>query len=292
MENIITTFRQLYYTCKEQNKKIYETAVSYEVSKGEYSESEVKFHAKKSLDAMKEAIKVGLNSTEPSPSGMSGDDCGKLQKRFNTSGSVLGKTAQKIMTYALATSEQNLRMGIIAACPTAGSCGIVPSVLIAYAEDNNISEDEQINALITAGEVGRIVSVKMALAGAVGGCQAECGVASAMASAALTQMRGGNVKQIINAAALALKNVLGLTCDPVCGLVEIPCVKRNPFLAIHSVTASELAMAGIISKIPPDEIVDAMEQTGKLMSPLLKESSQGGLAKTKTAIALEKNILK
>lgn len=292
MEHAITTFRQLYYACKDANKNIYEIALDYEASKGEYSEYSVRFQAKKSLDAMKEAIKIGLKSTEPSPSGMSGDDCHKLQERFKQSESILGLTAQKIMTYALATSEQNLRMGTIVACPTAGSCGIVPAVLVAYAEDNNISECEQINALITAGEVGRIVSNKMALAGAVGGCQAECGVAGAMASAALTQMRGGSVKQIINAVALALKNILGLTCDPVCGLVEIPCVKRNPFLAIHAVTASELAMADIISKIPIDEVVDAMEQTGKLMSPLLKESSQGGLAKTKTAIALEKNILK
>ncbi len=292
MENIISTFRQLYYTCKEQNKPIYETAIDYEVSRGEYTEYNLRLQAKKSLDAMKEAIKIGLTSTEPSPSGMSGNDCDKLQKSFKKSVSILGSTARKIMTYALATSEQNLRMGTIVACPTAGSCGIVPAVLIAFAEDNNIAEGEQINALITAGEVGRIVSNKMALAGAVGGCQAECGVASAMASAALTQMRGGNIKQIINSAALALKNVLGLTCDPVCGLVEIPCVKRNPFLAIHAVTASELAMADIISKIPVDEVVDAMEQTGKLMSPLLKESSQGGLAKTKTAIILEKNILK
>lgn len=292
MEQAITTFRQLYFACKSANKKIYEVALDFEASKGEYSEYSVRLQAKKSLDAMKNAIKSGLISTEPSPSGMSGDDCNKLQQKYKNSVSVLGATAQKMMTYALATSEQNLRMGTIVACPTAGSCGIVPSVLIAYAEDNNISECEQINALITAGEVGRLVSNKMALAGAVGGCQAECGVAAAMASAALTQMRGGSVKQIINAVALALKNILGLTCDPVCGLVEIPCVKRNSFLAIHAVTASELAMADIISKIPVDEVVDAMEQTGKLMSPLLKESSQGGLAKTKTAIALEKNILK
>ena len=241
---------------------------------------------------MKEAINEGLKSTELSPSGMSGDECNKLQKRYKETHSILGPVAEKIMIYALATSEQNLRMGTIAACPTAGSCGIVPSVLIAYAQENKISEDDEINALITAGEIGRIVSNKMSLAGAVGGCQAECGVASAMASAALTQMRGGTVKQIINAAALALKNILGLTCDPVCGLVEIPCVKRNPFLAIHAVTASELAMADIISKIPPDEVVDAMEQTGQLMSPLLKESSKGGLATTKTALALVKNILK
>ncbi len=288
--NNISTFRQLYYVCKEKNRAIYEIALDYEVSKGEYSAEQVKLQAQKSLEAMKDAIKMGLNSTELSPSGLSGDDCDKLQK--SAVKCILGNTAQKIMRYALATSEQNLRMGRIVACPTAGSCGIVPAVLIAFAEDNNIPENVQINALITAGEVGRIVENKMALAGAVGGCQAECGVAAAMAAAALTQMRGGTVKQIINAVALALKNILGLTCDPVCGLVEIPCVKRNPFLAIHAVTASELAMANIFSKIPADEIVDAMEQTGKLMSPLLKESSQGGLAKTKTAIALEKNILK
>lgn len=288
--NNITTFRQLYYACKEKNKTIYEIALDNEVSQGEYTEYQVRLQAKKSLDAMKDAIKIGLKSTEPSPSGMSGDDCDKLQN--SQAKFILGSTPQKIMEYALATSEQNLRMGRIVACPTAGSCGIVPAVLIAYAEDNNINENDQINALITAGEVGRLVANKMALAGAVGGCQAECGVASAMATAALTQMRGGSVKQIINAVALALKNILGLTCDPVCGLVEIPCVKRNPFLAIHAVTASELAMADIISKIPIDEVVDAMEQTGQLMSPLLKESSQGGLAKTRTAVALEKNILK
>lgn len=289
MDNV-NTFRQLYYACKEKNKMIYEVALDNEVAQCEFSEYHVRLQAKKSLDAMKDAIKIGLTCTEPSPSGMSGDDCHKLQK--STTKSILSETAQKIMKYALATSEQNLRMGRIVACPTAGSCGIVPAVLIAFAEDNNISENEQINALITAGEVGRLVANKMALAGAVGGCQAECGVASAMATAALTQMRGGSVKQVVNAVALALKNILGLTCDPVCGLVEIPCVKRNPFLAIHAVTASELAMADIISKIPIDEVVDAMEQTGQLMSPLLKESSQGGLAKTKTAVALEKNILK
>ena len=138
----------------------------------------------------------------------------------------------------------------------------------------------------------RIVSNKVALAGAVAGCQAECGVASAMSAGALTQLRGGNVDEILNAVALALKNLLGLTCDPVCGLVEIPCVKRNPFLAVHAVTASELALAGIKSKIPLDEVVDALEQTGNLMSPMLKESSQAGLATTKTALELKERLFK
>ncbi len=291
MENI-TTFEQLLKVCQDKKQKIFEASIDYEVSLGEYSEYQIRFQAKKSLDAMKEAIVAGMKSTELSPSKLSGEDCNRLQKRFEKSSSLLGSVAQKAMVYALATSEQNLRMGIIVACPTAGSCGIVPAVLISYAKEYKINEDDQINALITAGEIGKLVANKMALAGAVGGCQAECGVASAMATAALTQMRGGTVEQILNSVALALKNIMGLTCDPVCGLVEIPCVKRNPFLAIHAITASELAMADITSKIPLDEVVDALEQTGQLMSPLLKESSQGGLAKTKTAIELEKIILK
>ena len=179
-------------------------------------------------------------------------------------------------------------MNIIAACPTAGSCGIVPSVLIALSEKYNLSTEEEINALITAGAIGYVISTKMPMAGAVGGCQAECGVASAMAAGCAVYIMNGDTKQIINAATLALKNVLGLTCDPVSGLVEIPCVKRNVFLAVHAITAAELSIAGIETKIPADEVVDAMVQTGQLMSPLLKETSQGGLATVKTAIGLLK----
>lgn len=289
MEKNVSTFDELKEVCKD--RPIYEAAQQREAEQSEISVVEFRTKVKKSLDAMKEAIKNGLKSREMSISGMCGDDCYKLQARYVCEKSIFGSTFEKITTYALATIEENLRMGKIVACPTAGSCAIVPSVLIGISEDMNISEEEQINALITAGEIGRIISNKVALAGAVAGCQAECGVASAMSAAALTQMRGGSIDEILNAAALAMKNLLGLTCDPVCGLVEIPCVKRNPFLAIHAVTASELALAGIQSKIPFDEVIDALEQTGKLMSPLLKESSQGGLAKTKTAIRLEKEFL-
>ena len=284
----ITTFQQLEEICLKRNKNIYEVMMTSETHSGENTEYHTRLQATRSLFAMNNAINVGLKSTETSISGMSGDNCAKLQENFGKNKSLFTPTLQKIMTYALAISEENVRMGTIVACPTAGSCGIVPSVIISYAQDNNISQDEQINALITAGAIGKIVALKLPLAGAVGGCQAECGVASAMASGALTQMRGGNVSQIINSVGLALKNILGLTCDPVCSLVEIPCIKRNAFLAIHAVTASELAMADIVSMIPTDEIVDAMAQTAQLMSPLLKESAQGGLAKTKTAIEFGK----
>ncbi len=290
MVKSLNTFKELKDACKKSGKKIWEVTLSYEAELAETSEKEVRIIVKKSLDAMKEAIKSGLKSKEMSISGMCGDDCDRLQKRFLSEHALLGKTFEKITTYALATIEENLRMGKIVACPTAGSCAIVPSVLVGVGEDLLVTEEEQINALITAGSIGRIISNKVALAGAVAGCQAECGVASAMSAGALTQMRGGNIDQIFNAVALAMKNLLGLTCDPVCGLVEIPCVKRNPFLAIHAVTASELALADVKTKIPLDEVIDALAQTGQLMSPMLKESSQAGLATTKTALEL-KNLL-
>ena len=292
IEKDINSFEQLYKACNISHVSVYKIAQTREAYLSDKTEEDVREIVKHSLDAMKEAIQTGLKSNELSLSGLCGADCEKLQKKFARKSAVFGKTFEKITTYALATSEENLRMGKIVACPTAGSCGIVPSVLVAVGEDFNISEEEQINALITAGEIGRIISNKVALAGAVAGCQAECGVAAAMSAGAVTQMLGGSVKQILNAVALAMKNLLGLTCDPVCGLVEIPCVKRNPFLAIHAMTAAELALADIDSKIPLDEIIDALEQTGKLMSPTLKESSQAGLAKTKTAVELEKQIFK
>ena len=181
-------------------------------------------------------------------------------------------------------------MGRIVACPTAGSCGIVPAVLVAVSEERQVPESKQINALLTAGMIGLLVSYKVKLAGAVAGCQAECGVASAMAAGAVCVMLGGSADEIVQAATLALKNILGLTCDPVCGLVEVPCIKRNAFLAVHAVTAAELALCGVESKIPIDEVVDTLRVTGQLMSPLLKETSQGGLAKTKTALELEKKL--
>lgn len=291
MKKNVTTFSELLLVCGQKKKKIYELFQEKEAFLLDISVDQVRVKVKRSLDAMKEAIKIGLKSNEKSISKQCGDDCEKLQKRFATHPALFGKLFEKITTYALATIEENLRMGKIVACPTAGSCAIVPSVLVAVSEEFNISEKEQINALITVGVIGSIVSNKVALAGAVAGCQAECGVAAAMAAGALVQILGGSEKQIVHAVALALKNILGLTCDPVAGLVEIPCVKRNAFLAIYAVTAAELALANVESKIPPDEVVDALAQTGQLMSPLLKECSQAGLAKTKTALKIEKKVI-
>lgn len=287
----LSTFNNLKKECVSQNKSIWELTQIEQAQTSDITIKEVRNIVLSHIKVMRETIKTGMQSNEKSISNWCGDDCEKLINRYSKNNALFGKLFQKIITYALATSEENLRMGKIVACPTAGSCGIVPAVLIAYSEEYNISEDEQINFLITAGKIGSIISNKVQLAGAVAGCQAECGVAAAMCAGGLAQTMGGTIDEILNAMSLAIKNLLGLTCDPVCGLVEVPCIKRNPILAVHAVTATELAMAGIISKIPPDEVIDAMQQTGQLMSPLLKESAQAGLATTKTALELQEKII-
>lgn len=290
MNITINTFEQLFDICISNNKKIYEVAQENMAKDADISVENVRTFAMKSLFAMKEAIQTGMASKELSMSGMCGQDCHRVQNYYKSQRPMFGPLFEKVVEYALATSEENIRMGKIVACPTAGSCGILPAALVAVSEEFDHSEREQLNALITAGEIGRIISSKVSLAGAVAGCQAECGAASAMAAAAICQLRGGNVSQVLNASALAMKNLLGLTCDPVAGLVEVPCVKRNPFLAVYAITAAELALSGVESKIPLDEVIDAMEQTGALMSPTLKESSQAGLATTKTGLRIQKQV--
>ena len=288
----ILSFEELLQIAKKQNLSVYEIAQQEEALLSELSIEEIRSKTLKNLVAMKEAINNGIRSTEKSVSNWCGDDAVKMIDSFTKKPALLGDIFEKITIYAIATAEENLRMGRIVACPTAGSCGIVPSVIFAVAEEKNITEAKQVDALLTAGIIGLIISYKVRLAGAVAGCQAECGVASAMAAAALAEMQKGSPDEIVQAATLALKNILGLTCDPVCGLVEVPCIKRNAFLAVHAITACELALCGVESKIPADEVVDTLKVTGQLMSPLLKETSQGGLAKTKTALDLEKKLLK
>ena len=288
----IETFEDLISYSDSSGKKICKICEEAEAEHFEIPVSKVREKVKNHLDAMKNAINIGLESKEKSASGLCGEDCAKLKAHYEHGTTLFSKTYQKVLLYALATIEQNLRMGKIVACPTAGSCGIVPAVIIALSEAINAPEEEQINALLTAGMIGEIVSHKVALAGAVAGCQGECGVAAAMAAGALVELYGGSSSLVVNAAALTLKNIMGLVCDPVAGLVEVRCVKRNAFLAINAVTAAELAMAVVKSVIPADEVVDAMRQVGQLMSPHLKESSEAGLAVTKTGLEISERLAK
>ena len=285
----INSFNAALEYCKELDLKFFEIFQQEESLLKESSISEIRNAMSQNLDIMNQTIKNGLKNSSKSITGLSGDDSLKVIEGSDDF-MPFGADFKKIIAYALSIMEENLSMGKIVACPTAGSCGIVPAAIATYAEKFNIFKEKQIDALITAGGVGKIVAKKVALSGAVAGCQAECGVASAMAAAAIVEMANGSNEQIVEAVALALKNIMGLVCDPIAGMVEIPCMKRNAFLAVHAFVAAQMVMCGIKSAVPADEVVDAIKQVGVLMSPLLKECSQAGLATTNTGLEVQKKL--
>ena len=209
---------------EKEGTTLADIVVRHEVESSEVSEEKVRAMMDSRLDVFQESIDAGMNDPGKSVSGLVGGDAHKLAGSTPT---LLGALAHKAAIYALAVSEANAKMFKIVACPTAGSCGIVPAVMMAEAETLNISREAMVNALFIASGIGAVVSHNATVAGAVGGCQAECGTAAAMAAAAAASMAGGSNDMILQAFALCLKNTLGLACDPVAGLVEVPCVKRN-----------------------------------------------------------------
>ena len=217
-----------------------------------------------------------------SESGLVGTE-GKKMMEARAEGTLLcGDFIGKVMEKALKTSESNACMKRIVAAPTAGSCGVVPAVFLSLQEEKGYSEEKMVEALFVAAGIGGVIAERAFLAGAAGGCQAEIGSASCMAATAITYIRGGSTKQIFDAGAFALKSLLGLVCDPLGGLVEVPCIKRNVIGSVNAITASDMAMAGIESKVPLDEVIDAMAEVGDLLPCSLKETSQAGLAQTET----------
>ena len=236
------------------------------------------------LAVMQQAAAEGIGRREKSISGLTGGDAWRL-----AAGGFLGPVVSEAAAKAVAVSEVNAGMGRIVACPTAGSCGIVPGALLAVGSSLGCGEDKLVRALFTAAGIGEVIAANATVAGAVGGCQAECGSAAAMAAAAV-ELLGGAPRQSAAAAALALKNLLGLACDPVAGLVEVPCVKRNGFAAVHALLAAQMALAGVTSVIPADEVVAAMRDIGDRMPCSLKETSEAGLAQTPTAVAIQTRL--
>ena len=225
-----------------------------------------------------------------SRSGLSGGDAEKMQRQFQSGGSISGDFIGQILSSALRMSECNACMRRIVAAPTAGSCGVIPAVLLPYARRFQTGEDELVKALYVAAGFGSVIASRASISGAEAGCQAEVGGASAMAAAALVYLHGGREEQMANAAAIALKNMMGLVCDPVAGLVEVPCVKRNAAGAMNALTAAELALAGIESRIPPDEVIDAMQAVGEMMPAALRETGEGGIAASPTAIKFRQDF--
>ena len=238
---------------------------------------------------MKEADK-NYNDKLYSQSGLVGTDGKKLKDARERGDLICGNFIGKVMERAVKMAESNACMKRIVASPTAGSCGVIPAVFITAQETFGYSDEEMTKAMYVAAGIGEVIASRAFLAGAAGGCQAEIGSASSMAAGALCYLRGGDGVMIANAAALAMKSLLGLACDPVAGLVEVPCVKRNVIGAVNAMTASDMAYAGIESKIPPDEVFDAMRTIGKSLPEDIKETGKGGLAATPTGIAIKKKI--
>ena len=225
-----------------------------------------------------------------SASGMVGGDGAKLEAFSQKENRLVGDFLTSVMEKAVKMGESNACMKRIVAAPTAGSCGVIPAVLLSYAEKRNVREDKMVEALFVAAGIGEVIATSASISGAEGGCQAEIGSASAMAAGAVTYLESGDNEAIVHAAALALKNMLGLTCDPVGGLVEVPCIKRNVSGAVNAVISSQMAMAGIRSAIVPDEVIDSMRRIGKLLPSCLRETSQEGLAITPSAQQITKKL--
>ena len=285
-----TNVAELIALTKSEGKKISEIMIEAEMEQHNRTREEIIAQMERSLEVMQAAIEKGINEDVKSRSGLSGGDGKKLTQYLAEGNYLSGATILEAVSKSVATSEVNAAMGTIVATPTAGSVGILPGTIFATANKLNSSREEMVNALFTAGAIGLVIANNAFISGAAGGCQAEVGSAAAMAAAAVVEMAGGTPEQSANALSIALKNMLGLTCDPVAGLVEVPCVKRNALGAANAMIAADMALAGIGSIIPADEVIDTMYRVGRIMPVTLKETALGGLAATATAKRLEKII--
>ena len=276
----------------EKDKPVWQLMMEYESDSTGATIEEIYNRVAEIYSVMKAAIKNGIDTDIKSVSGLSGGDAKRYNNQIETQASLLSHFQSKAIAYSLATSEHNASMGVIAAAPTAGASGILPGVLVAAQEEFGFDDDTAVKALLTASAIGTVIAIRATISGAQGGCQAECGAGAAMAAAAVIYVTGGTFEECANAATLALKNCLGLVCDPVAGLVEVPCVKRNGMFASIAITAADMTRSGIKSFIPPDEVIDSMYQIGITMPPSLRETSKGGLAVTPTGIEAAKRMNK
>lgn len=276
--------------CEVNNKKIGRAAIEDEVKNSGLSEEKIRERMKRSLQVMKRSSSEALDKEIRSISCLTGGDARRASSYNREKRTICGDTINRAMSRALSCSEVNAAMGKIVAAPTAGSCGILPAVILTVSEIFNSSEDDMIDAMFTASAVGGIIGHNATLSGAEGGCQAECGSASAMAAAAAVELAGGTPKMCLNAAAISIKSVLGLVCDPIAGLVEAPCAKRNAMGAVNAMASADLSLSGIKSIIPFDEVVSAMYNIGRMMPCELRETAMGGLAATPTGLKLRRQV--
>ena len=275
--------------CLENDIPIYEAMIRREEKHSERAREEIFAEMRENLNVMRESVYRGLNEKVESVSGLSGGEAMRLFK-YGKHNPFSGYTACRAAASAMAVVEVNASMGRIVAAPTAGASGILAGALIESGRQRGWSDDTLVEGLFTAGAIGLLYAKNATISGAGGGCQAETGVAASMTAAALVEISGGAPVQALDAAAMAMKNVMGLICDPVAGLVECPCIKRNALGAVNAMLCADMALAGVTSLIPFDEVVSAMYAVGKDIRPEYRETARGGLATTPTGRAVAQRV--
>lgn len=276
--------------CTAEGKTLAELMIEEQVKETGTLEIEVVQQMADYYQVMKQAVHKGMNEDTTSRSGLTGGDGQRVRHYLQNNQSCSGDASTLAMAYALGVSEVNASMGRIVATPTAGSAGIIPGVFVSAQERFGWDDEHMVNGLFSAGAIGYVIANNSFISGAEGGCQAEVGSAIGMAAGAMVELRGGTPEQVVHAVGLALKNTLGLICDPVAGLVEIPCIVRNGLGAVTALAAADMALAGVRSAIPSDEVIDVMLEVGSAMPSRHRETAQGGLAQTPTGKKLMKQL--
>lgn len=284
------TGEELLQLCQTHKKSISQIMMQIESQNFDLGEEEMFRLMKESFQVMKRAVHKSLSEDIRSMGGLIGGEAKKLASQREAGKNLCGNPMSKAIAYAMGVLEVNASMGLIVAAPTAGSCGILPGVLTMIQEEYNFSDEEMEAALFNAAAVGIIIVKNATVSGAEGGCQAETGAAAAMAASAVCELMGGSAEQCLSAAGTALKNIMGLVCDPIAGLVEAPCQKRNAMGAANALISAEISLAGIPSLIPFDETVSAMYKVGKMLPFELRETALGGVADTPTGCSLCRKI--
>lgn len=285
----LDSMKEIFERSARENIPFWEIVLQYDMEERQVSRQASMAKMLSTWQAIQDAAD-SYTGTQRSVSGLVGGDGLKMRLYARRGESIGGEFMDEVIVQAISMAESNACMRRIVAAPTAGSCGVVPAVLLPLCECEHYTQHELLEALYVASGIGAVIAYRASISGAAGGCQAEIGTASAMAAGALVSLRGGTNEQIGHAVAMALKNLMGLVCDPVAGLVEVPCVKRNVIGAVNAISAADMALAGIESRIPVDEVIDAMGEVGRRMPVEFRETALGGLAATPTGKAVKERM--
>ena len=285
----LDSMKEIFERSARENIPFWEIVLQYDMEERQVSRQASMAKMLSTWQAIQDAAD-SYTGTQRSVSGLVGGDGLKMRLYARLGESIGGEFMDEVIVQAISMAESNACMRRIVAAPTAGSCGVVPAVLLPLCEREHYTQHELLEALYVASGIGAVIAYRASISGAAGGCQAEIGTASAMAAGALVSLRGGTNEQIGHAVAMALKNLMGLVCDPVAGLVEVPCVKRNVIGAVNAISAADMALAGIESRIPVDEVIDAMGEVGRRMPVEFRETALGGLAATPTGKAVKERM--